>query len=100
MRLTAATSAALLTAGLLVSSGGAAVADSSHTLGLASDYADMVVDQAHGRVFVSGGSVVTANLSGVVTGTVAGISSARQMALTADGSQLVVANGDGLTVVD
>lgn len=103
MRLTAALStclsAALLTGGLLVTSGGAAVADTSHALGLSS-YDDMVVDQAHGTVFVSGGSLKTANLSGVVTGTVSGISSARQLALTPDGSQLVVANGDGLTVVD
>jgi hypothetical protein len=96
--LSAALSAALLTAGVLVP-GGAAHADTWHALGLSS-YDDMVVDQAHGRVFVSGGALVTANLSGAVTGTVSGISSARQMALTPDGSALVVANGDGLTVVN
>lgn len=99
MKLVAACSVTALTAGLLVASGSVASADSAQPLGLSS-YRDIVVDQAHGRVYVSGGSVVTANLAGTITGSVPGVTSARQMALTADGSQLVVANGDGLTVID
>ncbi|MFL6158956.1 MAG: hypothetical protein ACJ72D_22945 [Marmoricola sp.] len=61
---------------------------------------DTVVDGAHGRVFVSGGALATADLTGTPTGAVAGISAAKQMTLTPDGSQLVVANADGLAVVD
>lgn len=61
---------------------------------------DTVVDEAHSRVYVSGGTLATADLTGTPTGTVAGISAAKQMALTPDGSQLVVANADGLAVVD
>ena len=96
---TAAVLTTVLAGGMLVATDGAASADSAHTLGLSS-FSDMVVDQVHGHVFVSGGAVKVAGLDGAVTGTISGITSARGMALTADGSQLVVANGDGLTVVD
>lgn len=61
---------------------------------------DVVVDEAHGRVFVSGGAVVTTDLTGTKTGAVAGVSGARQMTLTPDGTQLVVARTDGISVVD
>lgn len=64
------------------------------------ELADLLVDEAHGRVFVSGGAVVTTDLVGTKTGAVAGISGARQMTLTPDGAQLVVARADGLAVVD
>lgn len=63
-------------------------------------FSDIVVDPVHGKVFVSGGSVVVAGLDGAVTGTVSGIAEARQMTMSPDGNDLVVANGDGLTVVD
>lgn len=61
---------------------------------------DVVVDQARGRIYVSGGALATTDLNGTPQGTVAGVSAARQLAFTPDGSQLVVANADGLTVVD
>ncbi len=98
MRLVTGAVAASLLTGLVAVSPGVDSAGAA-TLGLTS-IQDLVVDQSHGRVFLSGGALVTADLTAAPTGTVAGITAARQMALTPDGTQLVVANADGLTVVD
>ncbi|MFL6023486.1 MAG: WD40 repeat domain-containing protein, partial [Marmoricola sp.] len=98
MRLAAGLVAATLLTGLTVVAPGAGRAAAA---GLAvSSVQDTVVDAAHSRIYVSGGGLATADLTGAATGTVAGVSAARQMALTPDGNQLVVANGDGLAVVD
>lgn len=91
--------AGLVLAGLGVQVPQSAVADNNKSLGM-SVFRDILVDQAAGHVFVSGGSLVAADLDGNVIGPVSGISAARQMALSPDGSKLVVANGDFISVVD
>lgn len=100
MRLLTFVTAAALGAGALVAGPVPAATSGVSSFTLTSGFRDIVVDQDHGRVFLSGGSVVVADLDGTLTGSIDGITGARQMALTADGGALVVANGDGLTVVD
>jgi len=61
----------------------------------------LVVDQAHGKVFVSGNkSVAVTNLSGALLGTIAGITAPRGATLSADGSGLLVLDGHAVQVVD
>jgi len=99
MKLALATITALV-AGTLATLPAAPSVAASSAFSLEGDFSAIVVDQAHGRVYLSGGTVATADLAGSVTGSVQGITAARQMTLSADGAWLVVANGDGLTVVD
>lgn len=100
MRLLTAVTTAALAVGGLVAVPAVAAADGSASFTLTSKFRDILVDQAHGRVFLSGGSVVVADLDGTITGSVAGISDARQLALSADGNTLAVTNGAGITLVD
>jgi len=90
---------AVVVIGLGVQAGQPALAENTQTLGM-SVFKDILVDQAAGHVFVSGGSLVAADLDGNVLGPIPGISSARQMVLSPDGSKLIVTNGDFITVVD
>jgi len=59
----------------------------------------MVVDQAHGKVFVSGTTVAVVNLSGALLGTIDGITNPGRMTLSADGTQLLVLDGHAIKVV-
>ncbi len=61
---------------------------------------DLVVDEPHGRVFVSGGSLVATDLAGKQAMTIPAVAGARAMTLTPDGDFLVVAVADGIAVVD
>jgi hypothetical protein len=69
-------------------------------------FADIVLDVAHGRVFVSGGDgyngLTVLNSAGVVQKTLSGLPGASGMVLSADGSTLFVAlaNGDAIGMVD
>ena len=82
-----------------------AFATTSTPLSLTS-FADMVVDDDHGHVFVTGGSgsasVVVLNFSGQVVTTIMGEAGAAGMALDADNSVLYVALSDGneIAVID
>ena len=60
----------------------------------------LVVDQAHGKVFMSGAKVAVANLSGALLGTIDGITAPGTMSLSADGSKLLVLDGHSIQVVD
>lgn len=88
-----------------------AQADGSYDLGL-TGFAEMVVDQAHGHIFISQtpnfhdlpevNEVVVANLSGKLVTRLTGLSGARGMALSDDGATLWIAlsGGDALAAVD
>jgi hypothetical protein len=83
--------------------GPAARADSTNDVGLRG-FADLVVDQAHGHVFISQGSatVVVTDLAGRPVGTLTGLRGANGMALNDDGSELYVAltGADAIAQVD
>jgi hypothetical protein len=80
-----------------------AQADSSNDVGL-TGFADMVVDQTHGHVFISQGTgrVVVTNLAGHQIGAIAGLAGAEGMTLSDDGSEVFVAlsNGNAIAEVD
>jgi len=69
-------------------------------------FGDIVVDSAHGHVFVSGGDgingVAVADADGTIEQTLAGLPGATGMALSSDGSTVYVAlaNGDGIGKID
>lgn len=71
-----------------------------------SGFGDVVVDDVHERVFVSGGAssngVVVADFSGRVRKTITGQPGANGLELSADGTRLYVAlsAGDGISVID
>jgi hypothetical protein len=83
-------------AGLLAVPSGVARAATTFTL---SGFNDVVVDAAHGHVFVSPGTlqnsseaeIVVTDLTGKVTGAITGLSEPSGMALSADGKTLYVA---------
>lgn len=86
----------VVASGLVATSAPPGVADGLGTTA----FSDLVVDTAHARVFVSGGGIKVARLDGTVIATATGTTDARQMALSADGSTLLVADGDGISLVD
>lgn len=81
----------LLVAGLAVTSQ-TAHADATKDVGL-TGFRDMVVDSAHGHVFISQGTskVVVTNLAGKRLGAISGLAGADGMALSDDDSHLFVA---------
>src|SRR3954452_8171462 len=91
VRRTFLTVPALLGLGLTVPAS-VAEADSSQDVGL-TGFSDLVVDQAHGHVFISQGTgtVVVTDLAGHKLGAIAGLAGGNGMTLSDDGSQLFVA---------
>lgn len=102
MRRTALALFALLSVGLVLPTA-TAQADGAHADGL-TGFADIVVDQAHGHVFISqhSGTVVVTDLAGKAVGTIEGLAGANGMALSDDGSELFVAltDADAIAQVD
>jgi hypothetical protein len=78
-------------------------ADGTKDVGL-TGFADLVVDQAHGHIFISQntGTVVVTNLAGKSLGTLTGLPGANGMTLNGDGSKLYVAltGADAIAQVD
>src|SRR3954454_19561948 len=91
VRRTFLTVLALLGLGLTVPAS-VAEADSSQDVGL-TGFSDLVVDQAHGHVFISQGTgtVVVTDLAGHKVGALAGLAGAQGRTLSDDGSALFVA---------
>ncbi len=85
MRRTVLALLALLCAGLALPTA-TAQADASRDVGL-TGFADLVVDQTHGHVFISknSGTVVVTNLAGKSVGTLEGLPGANGMTLNDDG---------------
>ena len=102
MRRTVLALFALLCVGLVLPTA-AAQADGTKDVGL-TGFADIVVDQAHGHVFVSqnSGTVVVTDLTGKALGTLEGLAGANGMTLNDDGSELYIAltGGDAVAQVD
>ncbi len=80
-----------------------AQADSTRDVGL-KGFADIVVDQPHGHVFISQGTstVVVTDLAGKPVGTLTGLAGANGMTLSDDGSELYIAlsKADAIAQVD
>ena len=91
MRRTVLTVLALLGLGLTVPTS-VAQADATQDVGL-TGFADIVVDPAHGHVFISQGTdiVVVTDLFGQKVGEIPGLSGAQRMTLSDDGSKLFIA---------
>ena len=70
--------------------------------GASPSWGDVVVDEAHGQVFVSGGQgntgVVVADLDGQILETIPGLAGAEGMMLSEDGATLYVALVDGQAI--
>ncbi len=102
MRRTVLALLALLCAGLALPTA-TAQADASRDVGL-TGFADLVVDQTHGHVFISqnSGTVVVTNLAGKSVGTLEGLPGANGMTLNDDGSKLYIAltGADAIAQVD
>lgn len=107
MRRTAVLALASLTLSMttaLAAGSQAALADETLSIPMSS-FADIVVDDTHGHVFLSGGngtsSIQVRDLAGAAVTTVANEPGASQMALSADGSTLYVAlvNGDAVSAI-
>ncbi|MFB9234748.1 hypothetical protein ACFFWC_04245 [Plantactinospora siamensis] len=66
-------------------------------------FADILLDEAHGRLYLSGGKgtsdVVVTDLDGHILRTLPGIAGAAGMTLSPDGSKLYVAASDGAWIV-
>lgn len=96
--------AALLTAGLGVvlppERAAASQVLAPTSLGIGS-FSDIVVDQAHGRVFISDGAsqVLVRGLDGSAATSIGGLANPAGMTLSADGSRLYVAVSDARIVV-
>lgn len=68
-------------------------------------FRDIVVDEAHGHVFVTGGpadGIVVRTLEGAAVTTISGVSGAAQMVLASGGSRLLVAleGADAIAAID
>ena len=104
-RLVAATSGTRATPGRTTPSVAKATAGTGTPLPM-SGFGDIVADEAHGRVYVSGGDgqsgLTVLDSAGVVERTVPGLPGASDMVLSDDGSVLYVAlaNGDGIEQID
>lgn len=61
---------------------------------------DMIVDTAHGKVFLSGKTVAATDLSGNVLGTIDGFTNAGRMSLSADGTHVLVIDGTNIKSID
>jgi len=108
----AAATAALLSATLVPTAGSATAATAAATSASTgsplamSRLRDMLVDEQHGKIYVAGattttpGKVVVTDLAGRFQRTITGITDARALALSTDGSQVLVADGDGITLLD
>lgn len=85
----------------LPAAAGPARANSTHDLSL-TGFRDIVVDEAHGHVFISQGTstVVVTDLSGTKVGTIDGLDGAGSMTMSDDGSKLFVALADGHGVAE
>lgn len=96
---------ALATSGVVAASAASAAADTSTPLPITS-YADMLVDEAHGRVFLtpgaSGSAVTVTDLTGANATTVSDPAGPSGLALSSDGATVYVANatGDSVTAID
>ena len=99
----------VVAAGLVTASVTVSGAASGPALGAGLDvgltgFADIVADEAHGRLFISQGTdtVVVTDLDGTPAATVTGLQGASDMALSQDAGTLWVAmtDGDGIAAVD
>lgn len=105
MRVRALTvSVALAAGGIVGVATPAAAADSAHLLAL-TNVRDVLVDDAHGRVFLTGGGsqgLVVRTTEGAAVTTVENLPGADEMVLSPDGTQLYVAlaHGDAVAAVD
>ncbi len=100
MRRTVLTVLALLGLGLTVPTS-VAQADSTQDVGL-TGFADIVIDQAHGHVFISQGTdtVVVTDLFGQKVGEIPGLSGAQRMTLSDDGSKLFIAENGSNAIAE